>query len=133
MDNHEDEDDVFEPSHGYEGPENRTYRRRATDRAEEITVDSFKLSLREVVVVVVALGSIGTTLMHFNSSLDKTDSEMTLKHELASTRITSLETSVARLEKKIEELGAQVSDNERTIMQMYTQRRKEWICVLDYA
>jgi len=102
-------------------------RRQGGDRRrneEDMEISDFKITLRDVLILLVAVISIATTLLHFKESLEKAQSEMTLKHELAATKITTLENAVARLENKTDSIDEHANDLERTVTQMYNLRKE---------
>lgn len=100
------------------------YGRRESDKNFEINVDSFKLSLREAIIVTGAIIGCLSTVFGFNSSLDKQHAEVTLKFELFGARISSLESNQVKLEKQVDDLEQQLSDLERTITQLYNKEKK---------
>lgn len=129
-DRHDDSrEDAVDDSYLVE--ERRTIRRRATDRAEPPTeeqagpdISEFRLSLREVGLLITFLITIAGAFFNFNSQIEKTKNEQVLLNERMTNRIGQLESKVDSLEKDAAAMKAQVDDLDQVITMMYQHSLK---------
>lgn len=103
------------------GDERRHYRRRESDNVEQITVDNFRLSLKEVIFIIGILISVATTLFKFNNTLEQAQAEHKLAYELLAAKVSQSQDNLARAEKDIDTLKTKVSNVEN---EMFNSRRK---------
>lgn len=118
---HDDEDSDYRG-----GKERRHQSRRAADivDADDLTVSDFRLSLKEVGFILGVLITVATALFNFHNQLEKTNAENVLKFELLNTKLSQIQTDMARFDKTQEALREQLSDMERLTSQIY-QRTKD--------
>ena len=81
-----------------------TYTLHRGRRSSDFSVDNLKLSMREVIVVIVAFVSIASAFMTFNTDLEHTQAENHTKNEVMVTRVTSIESRLDKIEQKIDSI-----------------------------